>query len=73
MCGICGFISRKCITIDQLKKMNDTMYHRGPNDSGEEIFQVGMVIISDLHRDVSPLWICPCWGISQCILMISAL
>ena len=30
MCGICGFISRKCITIDQLKKMNDTMYHRGP-------------------------------------------
>ena len=39
MCGICGFISRKCITIDQLKKMNDTMYHRGPNDSGEEIFQ----------------------------------
>ena len=41
MCGICGFISRKCITIDQLKKMNDTMYHRGPNDSGEEIFQVG--------------------------------
>ena len=41
MCGICGFISRKCITIDQLKKMNDIMYHRGPNDSGEEIFQVG--------------------------------
>ena len=41
MCGICGFISRKCITIDRLKKMNDTMYHRGPNDSGEEIFQVG--------------------------------
>ena len=40
MCGICGFISRKCITTDQLKKMNDTMYHRGPNDSGEEIFQV---------------------------------
>ena len=44
MCGICGFISRKCITIDQLKKMNDTMYHRGPNDSGEEIFQVGNAI-----------------------------
>lgn len=40
MCGICGFISKKCITTDQLKRMNDTMYHRGPNDSGEEIFQV---------------------------------
>lgn len=38
MCGICGFISRKSITSKQLKNMNDTMYHRGPNDSGEEIF-----------------------------------
>ena len=38
MCGICGFVSKKCITQEQLKKMNDTMYHRGPNDSGEEIF-----------------------------------
>ena len=39
MCGICGFISKKRITLEQLKTMNDTMYHRGPNDSGEEIFQ----------------------------------
>lgn len=38
MCGICGFISRKGINKDQLKVINDTMYHRGPNDSGEEIF-----------------------------------
>lgn len=38
MCGICGFISKKSISIEQLKAMNDTMYHRGPNDSGEEIF-----------------------------------
>ena len=38
MCGICGFISRKGITTEQLKIINDTMYHRGPNDSGEEIF-----------------------------------
>lgn len=38
MCGICGFISKQNITLEQLKKMNDTMYHRGPNDSGEEIF-----------------------------------
>lgn len=40
MCGICGYISKKTITVEQLKKMNDTMYHRGPNDSGEEIFDV---------------------------------
>lgn len=39
MCGICGFISKKRNTLEQLKHMNDTMYHRGPNDSGEEIFQ----------------------------------
>lgn len=38
MCGICGFVSRRTITQGQLKNMNDTMYHRGPNDSGEEIF-----------------------------------
>lgn len=38
MCGICGFISRKKITLEQLKGMNDTMVHRGPNDSDEEIF-----------------------------------
>ena len=38
MCGICGFISNQTITLEQLKIMNDTMYHRGPNDSGEEIF-----------------------------------
>ncbi len=38
MCGICGFVSRKNITREQLKRMNDTMYHRGPDDSGEEIF-----------------------------------
>lgn len=40
MCGICGFISRKEITIEQLKYMNNTMYHRGPDDSGEEIYQM---------------------------------
>lgn len=38
MCGICGFSSKKVITREQLKIMNDTMYHRGPDDSGEEIF-----------------------------------
>lgn len=38
MCGICGFVSKKNITTEQLKAMNDTMFHRGPNDSGEEIF-----------------------------------
>lgn len=37
MCGICGFISKQNITTTDLKEMNDTMIHRGPDDSGEEI------------------------------------
>lgn len=39
MCGICGVVSKKTISYEQLKNMNDTMYHRGPNDSGEELFE----------------------------------
>ncbi|MCH5270476.1 MAG: asparagine synthase (glutamine-hydrolyzing) [Lachnospiraceae bacterium] len=38
MCGICGFISKDTIRTEQLKRINDTMYHRGPDDSGEEIY-----------------------------------
>ncbi len=38
MCGICGFISKKNITMGDLTRMNDSMYHRGPNDSGQEIY-----------------------------------
>lgn len=38
MCGISGYISRNRITLDQLNAMNDTMIHRGPDDSGAEIF-----------------------------------
>lgn len=41
MCGICGFYSKKDIRIGQLKRMNDTMVHRGPDDSGEEIYDAG--------------------------------
>ena len=40
MCGICGYIRRREVTPGQLKKMNDTMYHRGPNDSGEEVYEL---------------------------------
>lgn len=56
MCGICGFISKKCITKDQLKAMNDTMVHRGPNDSGEEIFDAaGGYYVGMAHRRLSIL------------------
>ena len=39
MCGICGYISRKRISEEDLRIMNDTMYHRGPNDSGIAIYE----------------------------------
>ena len=61
MCGICGFISKQKITLDQLKKMNDTMHHRGPDDGGEEIFtgkegyQIGMAQRRLSIMDLSPL------------------
>ena len=38
MCGICGFIGHKEISGEELRIMNDTMYHRGPDDAGVEIF-----------------------------------
>lgn len=38
MCGICGYISKDKTNIDQLIRMNNTMIHRGPDDSGAELF-----------------------------------
>jgi len=34
MCGICGYVGDSLIDNDTLVAMNDTMFHRGPNDSG---------------------------------------
>ncbi len=61
MCGICGFVSKQNITLEQLKEMNDTMYHRGPDDGGAEIFsmkdgyQIGMAQRRLSIMDLSPL------------------
>ncbi len=60
MCGICGFVSKNRIEKDILIKMNDTMYHRGPNDSGEEIHQTTDKWVGLAQRrlsiiDLSPL------------------
>ena len=47
MCGICGYIGTKTIDSNVLWKMNNTMYHRGPNDGGiwqhqEEDIEIGL-------------------------------
>lgn len=40
MCGICGFVTKQNITLENLKIMNDSMIHRGPNDAGAEIYEM---------------------------------
>lgn len=40
MCGISGFLGQLNISKDELVHMNDTMIHRGPDDSGVEIYDV---------------------------------
>ena len=61
MCGICGYLSKKTISVEDLTRMNDTMYHRGPDDSGAEIYDVGKGYTLGLAQrrlsiqDLSPL------------------
>ena len=61
MCGICGFVSKERITTEQLKNMNDTMYHRGPDDSGAEVYEASTGYTVGLAQrrlsilDLSPL------------------
>lgn len=61
MCGICGYISTNLITKEQLTVMNDSMFHRGPDDSGVELydarsgFTVGLAQRRLSILDLSPL------------------
>ena len=61
MCGICGFYSKQNITLEQLAEMNDTMYHRGPDDKGVEIYagkhqyNIGLAQRRLSIQDLSPL------------------
>ena len=55
MCGICGFISKREISVEKLVEMNNTMYHRGPNDSGEIIMQREGYSVGLAHRRLSIL------------------
>ena len=61
MCGICGYISKNRISEDDLRIMNDTMIHRGPDDSGVSIYEdkdgysVGLAQRRLSILDLSPL------------------
>lgn len=56
MCGICGFITNKRISRNQLAVMNQAMYHRGPDDSGVELSDLGNGLALGLaHRRLAIL------------------
>ena len=55
-CGICGFISRKLDSADNLAAMSNLLAHRGPDDHGEEIYQIqGGKYVGFAHRRLSIL------------------
>ncbi len=41
MCGICGYYSKNAPSRYQFIKMNDSMWHRGPDDAGVEVMKAG--------------------------------
>ena len=56
MCGLVGFIDyKKSLTIDDLQKMNDTLTHRGPDDSGYKFIQKEFANVALAHRRLSIL------------------
>lgn len=51
MCGVAGFIDfQQNSSVDILKKMTDTLYHRGPDGAGYELFENESVQIGFGHR-----------------------
>jgi asparagine synthase (glutamine-hydrolysing) len=56
MCGISGFIDFKNNSnIDILKMMNDSLFHRGPDDNGELVLEYEYFNIGLAHRRLSVL------------------
>lgn len=55
MCGICGYIGKRKITHEELQACNDTMVHRGPDDSGIVCYTEDKIQIALAHRRLSIL------------------
>ena len=54
MCGISGFIDFTNKTdLSVLKKMNDTLYHRGPDGDGLKMYNTPNATIGFGHRRLS--------------------
>jgi len=59
MCGICGFATNKYIDKENLIAMNDTLTHRGPNDSGIYLEKVKNLYIGLGQKRLSILDLSP--------------
>lgn len=55
MCGICGYLSESVIDKQLLTDMNDTMNHRGPDDSGIWQKKMGNIEVGFAHKRLSIL------------------
>ena len=56
MCGLAGFIDfNKKSNRSDLVKMTDVLYHRGPNDSGYELYKLQDANVGLGHRRLSIL------------------
>jgi asparagine synthase (glutamine-hydrolysing) len=54
MCGISGFIDfEKKSSVDDLKRMNASLYHRGPDDSGNKLFSLEKAQVGLAHARLS--------------------
>ena len=54
MCGIAGFCDfRKTSTLEELRKMTDVLWHRGPDSSGYEYYKLENANIGLGHRRLS--------------------
>jgi asparagine synthase (glutamine-hydrolysing) len=60
MCGIAGFIDfKKSSTAEVLKRMTDSMSHRGPDDAGHEVYDSSNASIGFGQRRLSILDLSP--------------
>src|SRR5688572_1972531 len=60
MCGIAGFIDfNRNTSTDVLKKMTDALHHRGPDDSGYEVYENPAAFIGFGQRRLSILDLSP--------------
>jgi asparagine synthase (glutamine-hydrolysing) len=54
MCGVTGFIDyKKKSSLAILKKQCDTLYHRGPDGEGQQLFQLATAFVGLGHRRLS--------------------